>query len=974
MKACQSNPDSKQTLPAPCRANREEPQVHLHRTASPHFPLRLPRSYAACGPGLLAAAVSALGAGILLLPIQVAADTYLWDNQHLNGIWNDPVNWGLNSDRDYNKVPTLIDTAVFRGPIPAGTVMLTNDGFCSRIRQAYNAQARTITIGTDETVDRTLTFRGTATELFELVPGSANFTLDGAPNGHGARLKLVINGTHTICRVNYGATLAINCDVSGTNGFSLYAAYDGPGKLVLGGTNTYTGPTTVIAGTLLVTGSIAEASAVSVAWGATLSGNGTIAGAVTVAAGGRLSPGVPDPQSRIGTLTLSSNLTLAGDLFIEVDKSLSPTNDMVAVSGALTNAGAGTMTVRNVGGPLSPGDTFQIFNQPLPNGQALTVLSFSGNEVWANNLAVDGSITVLSVTPPAPGDPTAVFTWAGAQNDNQYWETDANWQEGVAPLPGSANILVFQGDIKVPYNWPHVTANYGTTILIFSNNIWLNAIKILGGSNNTVNLGSYVRQDASAQPCYFGIDSPIQISYQETSYWVTNYNFTNALGDASCGSQTDFQCNGGRLDVYGVLKDGAGTSSRLVKSGENTLNITGMKDNIYTGGTIVNEGGIKMQKPPGVNAIPGDVVVNGSARLTINAIGGEQIADTSIVTLNSSASFDMIWDSETVQTIQSTSPNASVYSVGTLTVAPSSSGIYNLGVGESGFSGSITSDYPESTVIMNGTGIYGMLGGNSIKHLIINSGTLKVNGNSGDGTVMVNSGGTLLGKDTIAGAVTVTNGGTIGAGFSIGKLTLSNGLNLSAGGNGATNVWELAALKDGGAGVAGTDYDQIVLTGGALALGSQASLDLRFTGSATAPDSGNPFWQSLHEWTIIALSGGSNPGFSNFGRIKNGSYAAGYFITTATGSGIVLTFIPQSGSPSIPPLITAITNAGAGSVTVSYANTLPGTNYVLSYSTNLGTPNWLPAGTKTASGPSDSQTDSSATNNQRYYRVYYVTP
>jgi len=72
----------------------------------------------------------------------------------------------------------------------------------------------------------------------------------------------------------------------------------------------------------------------------------------------------------------------------------------------------------------------------------------------------------------------------------------------------------------------------------------------------------------------------------------------------------------------------------------------------------------------------------------------------------------------------------------------------------------------------------------------------------------------------------------------------SAGLNMSAGGNGPTYVWELAGLKDSSTGVAGTDYDQIILTGGTLAIGAQATLDIRFTGSAAAPYSSNPFWQS----------------------------------------------------------------------------------------------------------------------------------
>jgi autotransporter-associated beta strand protein len=919
-------------------------------------------------------ACASLCACLLTLPIQ--ADPYIWDNQNNNGIWNDPVNWGINGNPNNNVAPTAGDSAIFRSDSPAGTVTLTNDGFAQKIRQNVSAPARIITIGADETVDRTLTLSGTSTELFDCAAGTADLTLDGTPNGYHARLKLVINDTQTACPVNVSMSLVLNCNVSGTNGFALNAGGSGTGRLVLGGANTYSGPTTVNAGTLLVNGSLAAASAVSVAPRATLGGTGTIAGPVSVAASGTLSPG-----ASVGTLTLNGGLALSGDLFIEVDKSLSPSNDAVAVTGILTNGGTGTLTVVNLGPALVVGDSFQIFNKPVLNGGALHVVS-SGGVVWTNRLAVDGSIAVLPGTPPpVSGDPTNVFTWTGAALSDQNWGTAANWMGNVAPRPLSSNIVVFQGDIKVPYNWPYIDTNYGTTILIFSNNIVLNGIKILAGINHTMNLGSYVlqQQPPDAQsPCYFGIDSPIAITWSGGhSNWVINANFTNALGDASVGGQTEFQCIGGRLDVYGVLKDGLGAHSRLVKSGDKTLNLCGMHANTYTGGTVVNAGPIKMAKPAGLNAIPGDVTVNGTGALLMNNGGGEQIADTAIVTLNDSGLLDVSTGGgqpETVQTVQSASANASIVlaSAGTLTVAPSSSVTYsNGGLGESDFSGSISDG--GGTVVMNGTGIYGMLGVNSVANLTVNSGTLKVNGNSGTGPVQVNTGGTLLGQGTITGAVTVANGGTIGAGFSAGSLTLAAGLDLSASGNGPTNVWELAALKDSGTGVAGTDFDQIVLTGGTLALGAQATLDIRFIGSATAPNSSNPFWQSAHTWAIISLSGGSNPGPSNFGNVKNGSYAAGNLTTAADGSGgIVLTFTPAVAPPVTPPRITSITNTGTGTATVRYTNTLAGTNYTLVYNTNLNnTTNWYPTGTKTAVGTSDSQTDSSATNSQRYYRVFY---
>jgi fibronectin-binding autotransporter adhesin len=908
-----------------------------------------------------------------LIPFSIRADAYVWDNQNGNGVWNDPVNWGVLSNPDTNITPTSADSAIFRSSSPPGTVILTNNGFAQKIRQNTSAPARVITIGPSETVNRTLALSGTATELIECTLASADLTLDGTPNAQGARLQLVINGTQTACLVNGGTSLILNCDVSGTNGISLNAGNSGAGSLVLGGANTYTGPTTVNAGTLVVNGSLAAASAVTVNSGGTLTGTGVLGGSVTVNAGGLLAPGIP--PSGVGALTVGGSLKLAGNLFIELDKSLSPSNDLVTVAGPITNIGTGNVTLRNLGAvPLVAGDSFKIFNKPVPNGQALHVIPV-GSEVWTNKLAVDGSIAVLwSTNSAVAGDPTTAFTWTGNALTDQNWGTPGNWMGNAAPQPLSSNIIVFQGDIRVPYNWPYVDTNYGTTILIFSNNIALNGIKILAGIGHTMNFGSYVLQNQppdAQSPCYFGIDEPIAITWTGGhSNWVVNANFTNALGDASVGGQTEFKCVGGRLDVYGVLKDGLGAHSRLVKSGDKTLNLCGQHANVYTGGTVVNAGPIKMAKPAGLNAIPGDVTVNSTGALLMNNGGGEQVADTAIVTLNDSGSLSLGGQPETVQTVQSASPGASIIlgTGGTLTVAPSASVTYSNGLGESDFSGSISGS---GTLIKNGTGTFGMLGVNSVDTLTVNSGTLKVNGNSGAGAVTVKAGGTLLGVGTIAGPVSVAGGGTIGAGFGAGLLTVAAGLDLSAGGNGATNVWELAALKDGGTGVAGIDYDQVALNGGTLAIGSQASLALRFVGSATAPDAANVFWQSAHTWVVIALHGGSNPGASNFGRLKDANYAAGNFSTAADVNGnITLTFTPTPPVPSTPPTISSITNSAPGTVVVRYTNTLAGASYTLAYKTNLSnTAGWYPAGSKTAAGTSDSQTDTSATNNQRYYRV-----
>jgi autotransporter-associated beta strand protein len=187
----------------------------------------------------------------------------------------------------------------------------------------------------------------------------------------------------------------------------------GNGILTLTGTNTYTGDTLINAGTLTLSGgSIANTTNINVASGATLnvsgvtggysllsnqilSGNGTVNGAVTTAAGSTVAPG-----NSVGTLTFNHNLTLNGDLAIELNKALSPapSNDVIMVGGTVINAGTGTVTVTNLGPALAAGDKFYLFNQAVVNGGGLTVTNSGPSVTWSNRLALDGSIVVAAVS------------------------------------------------------------------------------------------------------------------------------------------------------------------------------------------------------------------------------------------------------------------------------------------------------------------------------------------------------------------------------------------------------------------------------------------------------------------------------------------------------------------------------------------------------------------------------------------------
>jgi autotransporter-associated beta strand protein len=229
------------------------------------------------------------------------------------------------------------------------------------------------------------------------------------PSQHWTHPIVLAEGANPVFRPRSFTGASIICEgvISGAGGIS---KFDDAGTLYLYTNNTYAGPTTIRGGPLAlgVNGSISNSVRIDV-WtngifdvtakaggfvlqpAQTLQGNGTVRG--NVIALGTLAPG-----SSIGILTNNGNLTLAGTVLIELDKSGTPSNDRLHVTGSLSHSGGGSIQVVNLGPALAPGDSFPIFNQPVVNGQTMSVSG--GGAVWTNKLAVDGSIAVLSVSPP----------------------------------------------------------------------------------------------------------------------------------------------------------------------------------------------------------------------------------------------------------------------------------------------------------------------------------------------------------------------------------------------------------------------------------------------------------------------------------------------------------------------------------------------------------------------------------------------
>lgn len=291
-----------------------------------------------------------------------------------------------------NSIPT--SGAVISSPIGAGALLLSPE------IPALTGSGTVLAFGGARTIANPIQYPSATNNLTLILGGTNALTFTGPMtlNGNDAT-GTQTNRTIQVSNTNTVSTLA--GIISGT-GFGLIKT--GDGILDLTAANTYTGPTAISNGTLRVNGSLNAASAVTVVTNATLGGAGTVSGPVTVLVGGNLSPG-----NSIGILTVGGNLSLAGNLRIEVNRTGS-SSDRINVTGTRINSGTGSVTVTNLGAALQAGDTFTLFNGPLVSGNLMTVSGGGSSVTWTNKLAVDGTISVLAVASTTPTNITSVVS------------------------------------------------------------------------------------------------------------------------------------------------------------------------------------------------------------------------------------------------------------------------------------------------------------------------------------------------------------------------------------------------------------------------------------------------------------------------------------------------------------------------------------------------------------------------------------
>jgi fibronectin-binding autotransporter adhesin len=129
--------------------------------------------------------------------------------------------------------------------------------------------------------------------------------------------------------------------------------------------------------------------------GQTLQGIGTLRGGLMADANSRVAVGLPT-----GSLTVTSNVELAGTVTMNVNASGAPNSSELIAPGFTIDSTA-ALVVTNIGPEAAA--KFQLFNHPV-NFSSVTLPALTGTNSWIDNLATDGSITLVapSLPPPTP--------------------------------------------------------------------------------------------------------------------------------------------------------------------------------------------------------------------------------------------------------------------------------------------------------------------------------------------------------------------------------------------------------------------------------------------------------------------------------------------------------------------------------------------------------------------------------------------
>jgi autotransporter-associated beta strand protein len=412
------------------------------------------------------------------------------------------------------------------------------------------------------------------------------------------------------------AALTFTGAISGTTTLTK----QGPGKVTLTNTNSFSGITNLNDGALVVNGTLAGGVTLnpSPTSGTTtmLSGTGTIGGTTRDAATSSAATIIsPAGDGAAGTLTLN-NLTLNGYGQINIDLTNNPSggNDLLSLTGNLSLAGTSTMYINELSGSLTAGAYHLLhYNGTAPSAAAsyftLGGLPIGGQQTYALRDNLNPKSIDLLVTD------TAALQWSGNGSSN-IWDinTTSNWLNGSSPdkFNNLDNVIFDDSGSNSPAI--NINASVEPATILVNNNIknytFAGAGKITGGATLTKQ-GTGVLILANAG----GNDYTGKTTIASGSLQVGNGAASGSrLGTGAIINNANLLLNNPTGDDYAISSVISGSGS-LEQKGGDVVTLSGA--NSYSGATIISAGTLKAGNTSALGTSAGGTTI-ASGTLDIN--------------------------------------------------------------------------------------------------------------------------------------------------------------------------------------------------------------------------------------------------------------------------------------------------------------------------------------------------------------------
>lgn len=712
-----------------------------------------------------------------------------------------------------------------------------------------------------------------------ILDATASFTL-----GSGRAVSLG-SGGGTI-DAESGITFEIDQAITGTGRLTT----GGAGTVILTGTSTYSGGTTIASGTLqlgngatagAITGNVIDNGALVFMEGADQTFNGVISGSGSVAqndAGHTLTLTGADTYSggtmiTAGTLrlgdgtnagTVTGNITDNGALIFSEGSNQSY-NGVITGSGSVTQNDAGhTLTI--TGGQTYSGGT-TIAAGTLRLGDGTTAGMVSGN-------ITDNGALVFSEASNTTYGGAISGSGSVTQNDSGHslTLTGANTYTGGTTI--SAGTLVV-GDGTTNGSIQGAVTDNAALVFNRSDSITFSGVISGSGSLSQNGAGTLILTAMNTFTGGTTISSgTLQLGNGSTAGMVGNVVDNSALVFSEGSNQT-----------YGGAVSGTGSLTQ--NDAGHTLTLTG--SSTYTGATTITAGTL---------TIGNGGSLGGTSGVTDN--GTLAFAQTGTTTMSAAVSgsggLQQNGTGTTILTAGNTYAGGTTISAGILQIGNGSTGSISGNVTDNGTLAFGRSDAYTYAGVITGSG----------KVVQAGSGVVTLSGNSTyTGTTSVNAGVLLVTGNIGSSAVTVNNHGTLAGGGTVGSLNVLNGGTLTPGNGGVATLHVNGSLSL----AAGSTYNVNVLSSSSHDLLSVSGL-ATLSGTVNAAVAGGTYTSPM---AIISAAGGIS-GTLSLNQVSVGN-EQGFLQYDAHD--VYLMFMPTISS--LVPNTTAKTNQGQVAAAIDFA-------------------------------------------------------